>query len=172
MKIWSSHLLDNLSNCLMNLKNSGDSTGFERMTSAMPVQCSNQLSYEVTRLRAGQFCWAHVFPWKEFNLISVKAIKGLCWLSCLHSTIETISDCLMPTNSGSCPLRSQIVLGHLTDRRWVCIIGVHVRSCTWFAGDLLGAFSYTVFCCFCLFLSFLTHFWKKKKKGRNTNKLF
>ena len=29
-----------LSNCLMNLKNSGDSTGFEPMTSAMPVQCS------------------------------------------------------------------------------------------------------------------------------------
>ena len=29
---WSSHLLDNLSNCLMNLKNSGDSTGFEPMT--------------------------------------------------------------------------------------------------------------------------------------------
>ena len=35
----------------MNLKNSGDTTGFEPMTSAMPVQCSNQLSYEVTRLR-------------------------------------------------------------------------------------------------------------------------
>ena len=32
-----------------------DSTGFEPMTSAMPVQCSNQLSYEVTQLRAGQF---------------------------------------------------------------------------------------------------------------------
>ena len=29
--------------------------GFEPMTSAMPVQCSNQLSYEVTQLRAGQF---------------------------------------------------------------------------------------------------------------------
>ena len=29
VKIWSSHLLDNLSNCLMNLKNSGDSTGFD-----------------------------------------------------------------------------------------------------------------------------------------------
>ena len=55
MKIWSSHLLDNLINCLMNLKNSGDSTGFEPMTSAMPVQCSNQLSYEVTQWRAGQF---------------------------------------------------------------------------------------------------------------------
>ena len=55
MKIWSSHLLDNLSNCLVNLKNPGDSTGFDPMTSAMPVQCSNQLSYEVTQLRAGQF---------------------------------------------------------------------------------------------------------------------
>ena len=39
----------------MNLKNSGDSTGFEPMTSVMPVQCSNQLSHEVTQLRAGQF---------------------------------------------------------------------------------------------------------------------
>ena len=44
-----------LSNCLMNLKNSGDSTGFEPMTSAMLVQCSNQLRYEVTQLRADQF---------------------------------------------------------------------------------------------------------------------
>ena len=48
-------LAGQLSNCLMNLKNSGDSTGFEPMTSAMPVQCSNQLSYEVTQWRAGQF---------------------------------------------------------------------------------------------------------------------
>ena len=55
MKIWSSHLLDSSSNCLMNLKNSGDSTGFEPMTSAMPVQCSNQVSYKVTGLRADQF---------------------------------------------------------------------------------------------------------------------
>ena len=45
-------LAGQLSNCLMNLKNSGASTGFEPMTSAMPVQCSNQLSYEVT-----QFSW-------------------------------------------------------------------------------------------------------------------
>ena len=55
MKIWSSHLLDNLSNCLMNLKKSGDSTGFEPMTSTMSVQCSNQLSYEVTQCKTGQF---------------------------------------------------------------------------------------------------------------------
>ena len=52
-------MLDNLSNCLMNLKNSGDSTGFEPMTSAVPVQCSNQLSYEVTQLRAAQFVILH-----------------------------------------------------------------------------------------------------------------
>ena len=39
-----------LSNCLMNLKNF-DTTGLEPMTSAMPVQCSNQLSYEITQLR-------------------------------------------------------------------------------------------------------------------------
>ena len=55
MKIWSLHLLDNLNSCLMNLKNSGDSTGNETMTSAMPVQCSNQLSCEVTQLKIGQF---------------------------------------------------------------------------------------------------------------------
>ena len=54
-KIWSSHLLDNLSNCLMHLKDSGDSTGFEPMTSVIPVQCSNQLSYEVTQPRTAQF---------------------------------------------------------------------------------------------------------------------
>ena len=48
-------LAEQLSNCLMNLKNSGDSTGFQPMTSVMPVQCSNQLSYEVPQLRAGQF---------------------------------------------------------------------------------------------------------------------
>ena len=67
MKIWSSHLLDNLSNCLMNLKNSGDSTGFKPMTSAMPVQCSNQLSYEVTQLRAGQFVGLMFF--RERNVV-------------------------------------------------------------------------------------------------------
>ena len=39
----------------MNLRNSGASTGFEPITSAMPVQCSNQLSYEVTQMGAGHF---------------------------------------------------------------------------------------------------------------------
>ena len=80
MKIWSSHLLDNLSNCLMNLKNSGDSTEFEPMTSAMPVQCSNQLSYESHTVESRSICWAHVFPWKECSmkdmLYEVRCLKS------------------------------------------------------------------------------------------------
>ena len=56
MKIWSSHLLDNFKQMSREPENfSGDSTGFELMTYAMWVQCSNQLSYEVSQLRVGQF---------------------------------------------------------------------------------------------------------------------
>ena len=77
VKIWSSHLLDNLSNCLVNLKNSGDSTVFEPMTSAIPVQCSNQLSYEVTQLRAGQF--AGLMFSREKNVV---------WKKCYMKSIE------------------------------------------------------------------------------------
>ena len=59
----------------MNLKNSGDSTGFEPMTSAMPVQCSNQLSFEVTQLRAGQF--AGLMFSRERNVVWKK-----CYMKC------------------------------------------------------------------------------------------
>ena len=54
---------------------SGDSTGFEPMTSAMPVQCSNQLSYEVTQWRAGQFVGL-MFS-RERNVIWKK-----CYMQC------------------------------------------------------------------------------------------
>ena len=103
LKTWSSHLLDNLSNCLLNLKNSGDSTGFEPMTSALPVQCSNQLSYEVTQLRAGQYvfrfkrqllklsskCEDHVFSWFKhrtsyITLLSQYEIRKLYTVLCLR----------------------------------------------------------------------------------------
>ena len=57
MKISSSHLKDNSSNCLMNLKNSGDSTGFEPMTSAMPVQCSKSHSWEEVVNLLGSCSW-------------------------------------------------------------------------------------------------------------------
>ena len=76
MKIWPSHLLDNLNNCLMNLKSSGDSTVFEPMTSAMPVQCSNQPSYEVTQLRAGQFVGL-MFSRERNSLGSCFPVKGI-----------------------------------------------------------------------------------------------
>ena len=97
MKIWSSHLLDNLSNCLMNLKNSGDSTGFEPMTFAMPMQCSNQLSYEVTLWRAGQFV-GFMFSrernviWKECYMQCGVWNKMKIWSSHL---LDNLSNCLM-----------------------------------------------------------------------------
>ena len=43
------------------------STGFEPMTSSMPVQCSNQLSDEVTQMRAGQFVWLMCFHERNDN---------------------------------------------------------------------------------------------------------
>ena len=103
MKIWFSHLLDNLSNCLMNLKNAGDSTGFEPMTSAKPVQCSNQLSYEVTQLRAGQFVGL-MFS-RERNVV-----WKMCYMKCgvwnqmkiwSSHLLDNLSNCLMNLkNSG------------------------------------------------------------------------
>ena len=103
MKIWSSHLLDNLSNCLMNLKNSDDSTGFEPMTSAMPVQCSNQMSYEVTQWKAGQI-FGLMFS-RERNVIWKK-----CYMQCgvwnqmkiwSSHLLDNLSNCLMNLkNSG------------------------------------------------------------------------
>ena len=66
---------DNLSSCLMNLKNSSASTGFKPMTSSMPVQCSNQLSHEVTQLRAAQFV-GFMFS-RERNVVGRIVIYGV-----------------------------------------------------------------------------------------------
>ena len=103
MKMWSLHLLDNLSNCLINLKNSGDSTGFEPMSSAMPVQCSKQLSYELTQLRADQFVGL-MFS-RERNVVWKKCcMKCGVWnqmkMWSLH-LLDNLSNCLMNLeNSG------------------------------------------------------------------------
>ena len=59
----------------MNLKNSGDSTGFEAMTSAMPLQCSNHMSYEVTQFRVDQFVGL-MFS-RESNVVRKK-----CYMKC------------------------------------------------------------------------------------------
>ena len=89
MKIWSSHLLD-------NLKNSGGSTGLESMTSAMLVQCSNQLSYEVTKLKAGHDLLVLCFPVKgmsyERNVILVRVyiLKQLFFSMSVNSGFRNI----------------------------------------------------------------------------------
>jgi len=56
LKKWSSHLLDNLSDCLIcaPAKFQVSSTGFKPITSVMPVQYSYQL-YEATQMWGGQF---------------------------------------------------------------------------------------------------------------------
>ena len=50
------------------------------MTSAMPVQCSHQLSYEVTQWRAGQFVGLMFFPVKgmsyERMLYAMRCLKS------------------------------------------------------------------------------------------------
>ena len=51
----------------------GDSTGFEPMTSAMPVQCSNQLSYEDMILARA---WGHGFE-----------SRWVTWIFQVHETI-------------------------------------------------------------------------------------
>lgn len=58
LKKWRSHLLDNLNNCLTCAPEmlQASSAGFEPLTFAMLVQCSQpfQLSYEATEMRSGQ----------------------------------------------------------------------------------------------------------------------
>ena len=149
MKIWSSHLLDNLSNCLMNLKNSGDSTGFEPMTSAMPVQCSHQLSYEVTQWRAGQFVGL-MFS-RERNVIWKNVICSARIISSFdfkHRTAYNILSYDIPftgkhepnklTCSPLCDFIAQLVRalhrhrrGHGFESRWVTWTFFHIitKSC-------------------------------------------
>ena len=73
----------------MNLKNSGDSTGFEPMTSAMPVQCSNQLSYEV---ESRSICWAQRFLISFFcsSTSNIDICVPRDWLQTTHNMITTM----------------------------------------------------------------------------------
>ena len=73
MKIWSSHLLDNLSNCLMNLKNSGDSTGFEH-------------SFIWHSFIWHSFIW-HSFIWHSFHGKTWARQIDLLFTVWLHSSV-------------------------------------------------------------------------------------
>ena len=59
LKRWSSHLLDNLCDCLIcaPVKFQLSSKRFDPMTCTMPVQSSHHLSHEATQIRVGQFVW-------------------------------------------------------------------------------------------------------------------
>ena len=57
----------------MNLKNSGDSTGFEPMTSAMPVQCKARL---IKSFRF-QDTFAPLQDSHRFNIATVQNSAGL-----------------------------------------------------------------------------------------------
>ena len=93
MKICSSHLLDNLSNCLMNLKNSGDSTGFEPMTSAMPVQCSNQLSYELTQFRVGQLTCSQLCDFVAQLVMGLNPVESPEFFRFMRQLLKLSSKC-------------------------------------------------------------------------------
>ena len=57
----SSHLLDNLSNCLINLKNSADSTGFEPMTEVIiisPHSCESKCKKDICSLCPLHSSWS------------------------------------------------------------------------------------------------------------------
>ena len=168
VKIWSSHLLDNLSNCLINLKNSGDSTRFEPMTSATLVQCSDQLSYEVTQWRAGQFVGL-MFS-RERNVIWKR-----CYMQCgvwnqvkiwSSHLLDNLSNCLINLkNSGDStgfePMTSATLVQWSSS--WVRIPLSHLNFSGWWDNCLncpasariissLNVFKMVLFCLvsFCL----------------------
>ena len=58
------------------------------MTSAMPVQCSNQLSYEVTQLRASQFVGL-MFS-RERNVVIERNYSSTKELHFFHTTFERL----------------------------------------------------------------------------------
>ena len=64
---WSSHLLYNLSDCLISApeKFQVASVGLKPMSSAMLVQCSYQLSYETTPMCSGERNYEWDFSFKK-----------------------------------------------------------------------------------------------------------
>ncbi len=65
---WSSQWISKLSNWNKEAwkKKFRASTGFEPVTSAIPVRCSTNWAIEATHRERGQL-WVHIFPWEEWN---------------------------------------------------------------------------------------------------------
>ena len=73
------------------------------MTSAMPVQCSNQLSYEVTQLRAGQFVGL-MFS-RERNVVFHTASRR----SCVQIPLSHLNFSGSRDNCLNCPASARII---------------------------------------------------------------
>ena len=63
------------------------------MTSAMPMQCSNQLSYEVTQLRAGHFVGLNFSGSRDNCLNCPASARIISSLEVLLLTGLRIADC-------------------------------------------------------------------------------
>lgn len=86
----SSHLLDNRNSlCMCTWNFQVSSWGFGPMTSAMLMQCSNQLGYGVTQTWAGQFVGLMCSAWREWSrgLGFESHWRHLKFLRCTYGTI-------------------------------------------------------------------------------------
>ena len=81
MKIWSSHLLDNLSNCLMNLKNSGDSISI-KIRIYIPVVWSWELEMTNKWINAWKYnpIWRHEIT--DYFVCSANTHSWICRCTC------------------------------------------------------------------------------------------
>ena len=67
MKKWSLHWTQFMQLRKEACKKFRTSTGFEPVTSQLPVRCSTNWAMKPLTLRAGQL-WVHMFPWKKWVL--------------------------------------------------------------------------------------------------------
>ena len=113
LKKWSSHSLDNLSDCLICVpeKFQASSTGFKPITSAMSMQCPNQLSYKATQMWAGQFVG-----------LMCSHERNDEWKKCLVKCVwEMNNEEMTFTLAG----QSQV---HIWDNRWHCPTSMRIIS--------------------------------------------
>ena len=82
MKIWSSHLLDNLSNCLMNLKNLQKKS---EVMGSNPVESPEFFRFTRQLLKLSSKCEDHIFIWWSLMLSSYqeKKVAVLNYFACM-----------------------------------------------------------------------------------------
>ena len=73
MKRWSSQWTQFMQLCKEAWKKFRTSTGFEPVTSRLPLRCSTNWAMKPLTLGAGQL-WVHMFPWKKWVLMIYEII--------------------------------------------------------------------------------------------------